>query len=129
MSANTWLVVALGGALGASSRFGVSLILPVGYVFPWATVTVNLLGCFAIGFLYQMGLEKDLGLWMPFLMVGILGGFTTFSSFGLEVFKLFDNKQFTNLVMYVLMSNIIGFIAVFGGIKSYKMLLNTPVVL
>jgi len=129
MSANTWLMVAMGGALGASTRFGASLILPVGHVFPWATLSVNLLGCFAIGFLFQMGLGKDLGLWMPFLMVGFLGGFTTFSSFGLEVFKLFNNKQFTYLVVYVLISNIIGFVAVFGGMKSYKLWFNAPVVL
>ena len=89
-----WLVVGLGGALGSMARHGVGLAiarLPPSRVTPVATMTVNLTGCLVIGVL--AGLIASHRMTMTpaaraFVFVGILGGFTTFSSFGLDTFTL-----------------------------------------
>ncbi len=127
MSMSPWIAIGLGGALGAMSRYGISL----GFLqldsqtgFPLATLLINILGCFLIGWAYQYSLNHEVGIWLPFLTVGLLGGFTTFSTFGLDAIQLFQNKQFTFLVIYILLSNIIGFIAVFGGMKFSKLVFN-----
>jgi fluoride exporter len=84
----SWLWVALGGALGSVSRYGVSRLWPaVPGGFPVATLTVNLLGSFAIGLLYiwvasRPGIGGDTA--RLFWMTGVLGGFTTYSAFALE---------------------------------------------
>ena len=84
----TWVMVMMGGALGTGARYGLSLVLqpPGTSGFPLGTLTVNLVGCLLIGVLAalmpdssQFSTSTRLG-----LMVGVLGGFTTFSSFGLE---------------------------------------------
>jgi fluoride exporter len=125
MNINTWLIIGLGGALGAISRYGVSLGLSgaqLGSGFPWATLVVNIVGCFLIGAVYQFGIGRTLVYWLPFIAVGFLGGFTTFSSFGLDAIQLFQAKQHTYLWLYVLSSNIIGLGAVFAGMKSIKLI-------
>ena len=106
-----WLWVALGGAIGASLRYGTSvwLIKPQGD-FPWATWSVNLLGCFCAGLFFACSqkypyLQQEARL---FLMVGILGGFTTFSSFGLETFQLLKQQQLALALIYVVSSVICG---------------------
>jgi CrcB protein len=84
----SWMWVALGGALGSVSRYGVSRLWPVAPGgFPVATLTVNLLGSFAIGLLYiwiasRPGTGGDAA--RLFWMTGVLGGFTTYSAFALE---------------------------------------------
>jgi CrcB protein len=88
------VVVGLGGALGSIARHGVGLAIArvsPARVTPYATMTVNLAGCLAIGVL--AGLVASQRLPMPpavraFVFVGVLGGFTTFSSFGLDTFTL-----------------------------------------
>lgn len=76
------LLVGLGGGLGAVLRYLLGLLLyPVGLVFPVATLVVNVLGCFLIGFLNSGPLSDSQRV---FAMTGVLGGFTTFSAFGLE---------------------------------------------
>jgi CrcB protein len=78
----TLAVVALGGGLGALARYGMSGLLPV----PWATFLINLIGCFLIGVLMVLVTEVYAAhrLVRPFLGVGVLGGFTTFSTYAVE---------------------------------------------
>jgi CrcB protein len=88
-----WLVIGAGGALGAMARHGLNTALHLRYssTFPWGTFAVNALGCFLIGLLAgAIAAERfHLGeLGRAFVFVGVLGGFTTFSSFGLDTFTL-----------------------------------------
>ena len=88
-----WLAVALGGALGSMARHWVNLEIShrTERAVPYATLTVNIIGCFVIGALAGMVANQRLHLtptMRSFLFVGVLGGFTTFSSFGLDTFTL-----------------------------------------
>jgi CrcB protein len=81
------LVIALGGGLGAVARYGLAELLPAQPGrFPWATFTTNVVGCFLIGVLMVLVTEvwSAHRLVRPFLGVGILGGFTTFSTYAVE---------------------------------------------
>ena len=106
-----WLLVAMGGAIGASLRYAASLYLfKSTQHFPWATWTVNILGCFLAGvfFAYSQkypALQQEARL---LLMVGVLGGFTTFSSFGLETWQLFRHGQQGMAFSYALSSVVLG---------------------
>ena len=99
-----WLLVALGGAIGAVFRYGLgSYFIKSSSTFPWATWCINLLGCFLAGVFFAFSqqyptLQNNARL---FLMVGILGGFTTFSSFGLETFNLLREGQALWAIGYV----------------------------
>jgi fluoride exporter len=118
MNSASVLFVGLGGGLGAIARYLISLAFKSntsGIRFPWSTLTVNLLGCFCIGLLWQY-LAKSNQL-NAFWIIGFLGGFTTFSSFGLDGLKLFNQGAFTQLASYVLISNIVGLFLVFIGVK------------
>lgn len=84
-------VIALGGVLGAEARYGLGLALPhQDRQFPWSTVLVNLTGCLLIGALMAVLLAPPAPhrLARPFLGVGVLGGYTTYSSFAVEVQRL-----------------------------------------
>ncbi len=114
-----WLAVALGGALGSLVRYALSLWLatPAGQ-FPWATFTVNVLGCGIMGIFYGLIVVKQLwpGDWRPFLMVGLLGGFTTFSAFALETFTLWQTAAYATALAYCLASFTLCVLAVAAGL-------------
>lgn len=112
------LLVMLGGALGAASRFGlVLLIRPHAPGFPAGTLACNLLGCAAIGLLAGLmgvsGSEYDRA--RLFLFTGLLGGFTTFSSFGLETIGLCRDGRFGAALAYIALSNTLGLAMVYLG--------------
>jgi fluoride exporter len=113
------VMVALGGAIGSALRYGVNLGARafVGNDFPWATLTVNVLGSFLMGLLVSILTERftdqpDLRL---FLATGVLGGFTTFSAFSLDVLGLIQRGQNAIALVYVLASVALSILAVFGG--------------
>ena len=114
-----FLLVGAGGFLGAIGRYGISLLVArLGTVaFPWATLTVNLLGCLAIGALLPAAGEKPLlgenGRLL--FVVGLLGGFTTFSAFGYETLVLFRKGSGGLAAGYALTSVGIGILAVWLG--------------
>ena len=87
------VVIGAGGVVGAELRYGVGVLLGSGpRSFPWATVLVNVIGGFGIGVLMAVlgGLERPHPLLRPFLGVGVLGGFTTFSTFSTDTYRLID---------------------------------------
>jgi CrcB protein len=97
----TYLLVAVGGAIGSVARYWFSGVVATSFggIFPWGTLLVNISGSFAIGLIF--GLTDAQGRWMAspntrtFLMIGICGGYTTFSSFSLQTLNLMrDGEMF-----------------------------------
>jgi len=122
-----WFLVAMGGALGASLRYGAGiwLIKPNG-LFPWTTWWVNVTGCFLAGVFFACSqkypaLQQEARL---LFMVGILGGFTTFSSFGLETFQLVKQGNMLIALAYVISSVIVGVIGLAVGFCLLQYLLK-----
>lgn len=87
-------LVALGGVVGATLRYGIALAVPVdleqGAHWPWATLIVNLVGALAIGVLAGTLTRREGNVLGPFLITGLLGGFTTVSALAIEVVALFE---------------------------------------
>lgn len=99
----TLLQVALGGAIGSMLRYmtNVGAGRLFGLNFPWGTVIVNIVGSFVMGALVVILAHKDATRLAPFLMTGVLGGFTTFSAFSLDSMKLFETGQIAPAILYV----------------------------
>ena len=123
-----WLLVACGGAIGACLRYGAGLLIvrPTS-LFPWATWSINVLGCFLAGVFFALiqrypVLQNETRL---FVMVGLFGGFTTFSSFGLETFQLFRQGQMSMAVMYSLSSLIVGVLCLAMGFYLFQIFLKS----
>src|SRR4051812_4757537 len=96
----TWIAVAIGGALGSLARHWVNTLIgrQLERAIPWATFTVNVIGCVVIGALagrIASGRIQVTPVVRAFLFVGVLGGFTTFSSFGLDTFTLVHTGDHT----------------------------------
>jgi fluoride exporter len=111
-------LIALGGGIGALLRYGLQGLTYriVSGIFPWGTVLVNLIGCLVIGLLWGLFERFEVvPLLRTFLLVGLLGGFTTFSSFGLESFNLIRDNEIRLAVAYILLSNFGGIALVFVG--------------
>lgn len=123
-----WLAVALGGALGAMMRWALtSYLLPVGArQFPWGTLIANMLGSACIGLCYVLIVEKQwlAPEWRPFLMTGFLGAFTTYSSFALEAFLLWQQDQANYAISYATASLLGCLLAVSASIYLAAKLLN-----
>lgn len=98
--------VALGGSFGAAARFLISAVLFVPGQFPWATLVINIAGSFGIGLLWGFGHQQPwFEQWGRYLLVvGLLGGFTTFSAFSLETLGLLEGGRFAGALGYVLAS-------------------------
>jgi fluoride exporter len=110
--------VALGGAIGASLRYlsNVSAMRIFGPGFPYGTLFVNILGSFAMGVLIVALAKKGGTHLAPFLMTGILGGFTTFSAFSLDSFTLWERGDITTALAYVAGTVILSLGALAAGI-------------
>ena len=116
------LLVGLGGFIGSVARYklgGLVLHLSAQGRFPYSTFAVNLLGCLAIGLL--AGLTERYELFGPgtrlFLFTGLLGGFTTFSAFGLDALLLLRRSEFLVAALYAGASVVLGITAVWLGLK------------
>jgi CrcB protein len=117
--------IAIGGALGAILRHMVSLQITrfAGSGFPFGTFCINLLGSFLMGVLAALLLRRsDTGFshFVPFLMTGILGGFTTFSAFSLEALVLFERGRPGLAILYAVGSVVAGLAAVFAGLWLFR---------
>jgi len=116
-----WLAIALGGGLGAMARFGaVAYITPLlNYRFPIGTFVVNILGSFLIGVAYVILVEKTTlpAEWRLFFITGLLGGFTTFSSFSLELLQLWQEGHLLLVLAYAAGSVVLGLLMAFAGMQ------------
>ncbi|WP_210105240.1 fluoride efflux transporter CrcB [Neorhizobium galegae] len=113
-------LVAVGGAVGSVCRYlaGLAVTRLLGFNFPWGTLTINIAGCFAIGFLTELLARRfDASLDLRLLIiVGFLGGFTTFSSFSLDTMVLIERGATAAALAYVLASVLVSLLAAFGGL-------------
>lgn len=116
-----WLLVFLGGGLGAMARHGVNLLAPrvAGTAFPWGTLAINVAGSLLMGlvvgwFALRGGTASGARL---FLATGVLGGFTTFSAFSLEAVQLQQRGDLGQAALYVAGSVLLAIAALFAGLS------------
>lgn len=118
------VLVALGGALGAVCRYlaGNVVSKAVDSALPWGTFLINLGGCFAMGLLMTVIVERGLlpAAWRLFLCVGLLGGFTTFSSFGYEALMLLAEGNILAAAGYAGGSVVLGLMAAGVGVLAAR---------
>ncbi len=123
---NHLIVLALGGALGALSRYELSLWISNRWNqnFPLPTFIINVSGAFLLGFLNILFMDKmSLSpLWRLGIGVGFLGAFTTFSTFGFEVFTLIEKGSYATAASYTLLSIFVGFLGVALGVALARLL-------
>lgn len=121
------LQVALGGAIGASLRYasgGIAMRL-LGSGFPYGTMFVNILGSFLMGFAAFYMLERmdgSFGRYAPFILTGVLGGFTTFSAFSLDAVFLIERSRYGAAVIYMGGSVALAMLALFAGVALARSL-------
>lgn len=120
----TLFQVALGGAIGAVFRFGVGLAMTrvTAAGFPLGVLTVNVLGAFLIGTFVVYAFHRDVQYLSPFVMTGLLGGFTTFSAFSLEAFTLYERGQIASAGLYVVLSVVLSISALAIGVWLARLL-------
>ncbi|MAW78969.1 MAG: fluoride efflux transporter CrcB [Parvularcula sp.] len=126
MGGHIWLAVAAGGAVGAVARNGVSRAAMhlLGPNFPWGTLAVNILGSFAMGLfiVWLAHREPASPALRAFLTVGLLGAFTTFSTFSLDVVTLYRDRTLTIAGAYILASVILSVGGLFAGLALGRQL-------
>ena len=114
-----YLAIAIGGTLGCWARYAMTNLLQAiyGRDFPYATLSINLLGSFLMGFLFIETLERLTV--PPFIRTGILtgviGGYTTFSTFEMETLLLVEQGETLKAALYIALSVGVGFLGAFGG--------------
>lgn len=129
-AASVLLVIALGGGLGSVARYLVGRAIPTpAGGFPWATFLINVTGCFALGLLMVFVLD----VWppsryvRPFLGVGFLGGYTTFSTFTTEILQLARGGHWAVADSYAAGSLLAGLVAVWCGMALARALAGSPI--
>jgi CrcB protein len=117
-------IIGLGGGLGSIFRYlmqvFVSRHLPI--AFPWGTFLVNCSGCFLIGVLYALAARYSWLTveWRMFLITGLCGGYTTFSSFSYESISLFRQGAYSYFLLYTVLSVVLGLLATVAGVAIFK---------
>lgn len=106
-----WLIVFVGGGIGSLLRFGIGKLIPFkGLSFPWATFLSNLLACFIFAIALLAIQKSPKNEWIqPLVVVGICGGFSTFSTFSFENYQLFQSGSYGILSLNVSISILLGF--------------------
>jgi len=121
-----YLIVALGGGIGAAARYGVNVGAPrlFGADYPWHTLIVNVVGCFIMGLVTEMmALKLNISQeWRLFLTTGILGGFTTFSAFALDFALMAERREFLAAGGYAIASVVLSIAACFLGLAVVRSL-------
>lgn len=127
MNGFIWLAIAAGGAIGAMARHGVSRIAfhLLGANFPWGTLSANTLGSFAMGMaiIWLSRHEPQSAAMRAFLTVGMLGAFTTFSTFSLDVVTLYRDRTLTIAGAYLAASIILSLFGLITGLTVGRQIL------
>lgn len=121
-----WLLVFIGGGLGAMGRHGVNLVAArlLGVGFPWGTFAVNVFGSLAMGLIAGWLTMRAGFAWSQhtrlFLMTGILGGFTTFSAFSLDAALIWERGEHGLAALYVVASVVLAILGLFAGFWFWR---------
>lgn len=118
------LLIGIGGFIGSVSRYLLSLGIQNKFLsaFPYGTLSVNIIGCFLIGIVYALSDRGNVTVeWRLFLATGILGGFTTFSSFSNDTVSMLRDAQYSYAFLYVSSSVLLGLLATFFGVFLIKL--------
>jgi CrcB protein len=118
-------VISLGGALGAVARYGIGVAFPVTSPgFPWPTLLINVVGCLLIGVLMVFVTEvwTDRPLARPFLGVGVLGGFTTFSTYVVDIQRLVRADAIGTALAYLGATLVLALVATWLGLVTTRRL-------
>ena len=123
------LILAItGGAIGSGARHlvNIGMARAFGLTYPWWTLTVNIVGSFLMGFLVDMITRRFGGSveMRTFLATGILGGFTTFSAFSLDIMSLFDRNGSASALIYIIASVAISLAALYAGVALSRALFS-----
>jgi len=114
-------LIAIFGAVGTLLRYGIQGVVQVGTgtTFPWGTLLINLTGCFLLGLIGQLTLNRMMISpdWRVAITVGFFGGYTTFSSFGWETAKMLEDGEWLPATSYVAASMVIGLLLSVAGIR------------
>lgn len=117
--------IAAGGALGTPTRYAVGRLVPVGpSAFPWSTFVINVSGCLLLGLVLTLVIER----WppsrfvRPFVAIGFLGAYTTFSTYAVEADLLVKDGQVATATAYVIGSFTVGLVAVYLGVFGARLL-------
>jgi fluoride exporter len=119
-----YLLVFIGGGLGASLRHAVNVLCArgLGTAFPWGTFIINITGSTVMGLIagYLAFKGEASQAWRLFLMTGILGGYTTFSAFSLDAVLLYERSQIGLALFYVLGSVVFSIVGLFAGLALVR---------
>ena len=122
----TVLWIGLGGFIGANARYflGRAVIERYGSAFPWGTLTVNVLGSLLIGVILEIIGQRATSdpAYRLFLVVGFLGGFTTFSTFAFESVTLLEDERWLRAGAYIAGSNVLAIAACLAGVQLARRL-------
>lgn len=114
------IAIAMGGAIGALFRYWVStgVYNLLGRDFPYGTLAVNVIGSFVMGVMYVYLIERlsDTSMLRAMIIIGLLGAFTTFSTFSIETLQLFENGEVIKTMLNILLSVVVCLIAVWSGV-------------
>lgn len=114
------------GFIGTLARYWLSGIIArrYGETFPFGTLVVNLIGCFLVGLLFYLSQERFVvnPTARTVVLIGLLGGFTTFSSFGLQTFALLQDGEFGLAALNLTASNFLGLVLVWAGYTLARIL-------
>jgi CrcB protein len=120
------ILIALAGLVGTLVRYWLAgfVARQYGETFPWGTLTVNLVGSFLAGAMYYLAQERFLmsPTLRTIIFIGLLGGFTTFSSYGLQTFTLLRDGQIGLATLNVAVSNVLGLLMVWAGYVAFRAL-------
>jgi CrcB protein len=120
------LYIGLAGMLGTLGRYWLSSLIArrYGETFPLGTLVVNVIGCFLAGLLFYLMQERFLvnQTLRTIIMIGFLGGFTTFSAYGLQTFTLLRDGRFAFAALNLIVSNVVGLLMVWAGYAVARVL-------
>jgi CrcB protein len=120
--------VAVGGGIGSVARYLLSAAFPAGHGFPWATFAVNVTGCFCLGLLmvYLLEVWPPRRFLRPFLAIGLIGGYTTFSTYAGGVLTLLTGHAVPLAAVYALSSIVAALVAVWCGTRGARVAASLP---